>query len=262
MPAADRPSLLTPVVFAVTVAAWLLLWGWDSSAYAHYQGHSGWLDASAVYHLCSGAGGATLALTVGFHLVAWMLMLTAMMLATTIPLLHVFRRMTHARGNRNQLTALLVSGYFAAWSLFGVLAHAADAALHGAADQVAWLTVHAWVPGAAILATAGAWQLSSLKGRCLDQCRSPMMFVTQHWHGSHERRASFMLGFHHGLFCIGCCWALMLLMFVVGTASIAWMLAIAAMMGAEKMLSWGRRISVPLGVGLLSWAALIVSENL
>ena len=71
-----------------------------------------------------------------------------------------------------------------------------------------------------------------------------------------------MLGFHHGLFCIGCCWALMLLMFVVGTASIAWMLAIAAMKGAEKTLSWGRRISVPLGVGLQSWAALIVAENL
>ncbi len=71
-----------------------------------------------------------------------------------------------------------------------------------------------------------------------------------------------MPGFHHGLFCIGCCWALMLLMFAVGTASIAWMLALAATMGAEKTLSLGKKISVPIGVGLLSWAALIVAENL
>ncbi|WP_409333482.1 DUF2182 domain-containing protein [Burkholderia sp. Bp9017] len=96
------------------------------------------------------------------------------------------------------------------------------------------------MPGAAILATAGAWPLSSLKGRCRDRCRPPMMFISQHWHGAHERRASFMPGFHDGLFCIGCCWALMLLMFAVGTASIAWMLALAATMGAEKTLSLGK----------------------
>jgi hypothetical protein len=71
----------------------------------------------------------------------------------------------------------------------------------------------------------GLFQLSSLKKRCLDKCRSPMMFVAMYWRGSYERRPSFAIGFHHGLVCIGCCWALMLLLFVVGSASIAWMLA-------------------------------------
>jgi predicted metal-binding membrane protein len=262
MSADRRPGLVTPVVFAVTLTAWLLLWGWDNSSYGRSHGEAGWLRDGAVGALCSVLHGTSFAFVVTFHVVAWILMLTAMMLATTLPLLHVFRRMTRARPNGSQLIALLLAGYFIAWTLFGVVAHTADVALHSAAGRIDWLVVHGWVPGAVILSTAGVFQLSSLKKRCLDKCRSPMMFVAMHWRGAHERRSSFAIGFHHGLVCIGCCWALMLLMFVVGTASIAWMLALAAMMGAEKTLSWGKRIRIPMGVGLLSWAALIVVENL
>jgi len=257
-----RPGLVTPVISAVTLTAWLLLWGWDNSTYARYHNEAGWLRDGVAGSLCSALHGASFTFTITFHLVAWLLMLTAMMLATTLPLLHVFRRMTRARPNGGQLMALLLAGYFIAWTLFGAVAHGADAVLHGAAGRSDWLTMHGWVPGAAILATAGLYQLSSLKKRCLDKCRSPMMFIAMHWRGSHERRSSFAIGFHHGLFCIGCCWALMLLMFAVGTASIAWMLAIAVPMGAEKTLSWGKRIRVPVGVGLLSWAALITAANL
>jgi predicted metal-binding membrane protein len=67
-----------------------------------------------------------------------------------------------------------------------------------------------------------------------------------------------LLGAHHGLYCVGCCWALMLLMFVVGTGSVGWMLALGAVMAAEKNLAWGRRLSAPLGIGLLVWSAAIV----
>ena len=67
-----------------------------------------------------------------------------------------------------------------------------------------------------------------------------------------------MLGAHHGLFCVGCCWALMLLMFALGTGSLGWMLLLAAVMAVEKNLPWGRRLSAPLGVALLAWAALLV----
>jgi predicted metal-binding membrane protein len=79
----------------------------------------------------------------------------------------------------------------------------------------------------------------------------------QHWHGVRHGLNAFLLGAHHGLFCVGCCWALMLLMFAFGAGSLGWMLLLAAVMAVEKNVSWGRRISRPLGVALLAWAALL-----
>ena len=97
-------------------------------------------------------------------------------------------------------------------ALFGLVAHGVDAALHRVADQSPTLLADAWLIGAATVALAGVYQLSSLKHRCLDKCRSPLMFITERWRGKSARRESFLLGMSHGAFCIGCCWALMLLM--------------------------------------------------
>ena len=83
----------------------------------------------------------------------------------------------------------------------------------------------------------------------------------EHWRGRDQARHAFALGVHHGLFCVGCCWALMLLMFAVGTGSVGWMLMLAAAMAIEKNFAWGRQLSAPLGVALLSWATLIVASN-
>ncbi len=103
----------------------------------------------------------------------------------------------------------------------------------------------------ALLGLAGAYQFSALKYQCLDKCRSPLMFVSEQWHGAHARRDSFLLGVRHGLFCVGCCWTLMCLMFAIGTGNIGWMLALAAVMSAEKNLPWGGGLSGPIGVALL-----------
>jgi predicted metal-binding membrane protein len=84
------------------------------------------------------------------------------------------------------------------------------------------------------------------------------MFITEHWRGRNAQRESFLLGIGHGAFCIGCCWALMLLMFTVGTGSVGWMLALGAVMAAEKNLRRGVSIGKPLGVVLLAWSAWIV----
>ncbi len=121
----------------------------------------------------------------------------------------------------------------------------------------AWLTFNGWAIGAAVLALAGAFQFTEVKYRCLDKCRTPYGFVMQHWRGRRPRWDSLALGLHHGMFCVVCCWALMLLMFVVGTGSVGWMLLLAAAMAAEKNLPWGRRLAAPLG-GLLLCAALAV----
>src|SRR5262249_4205954 len=94
------------------------------------------------------------------------------------------------------------------------------------------------------------------------RCRTPLSFITQHWRGRAEGRRAFLLGAHHGLFCVGCCWALMLLMFVVGTGSIAWMLVLGTLMAIEKNVTWGKRISIPLGIVLLACSAAIVADHL
>lgn len=262
MKTASRSDLFLPLLAGLVLSAWVTLWAWDESPYARYLNHAGWLETGPVGHLCSAVPGTALVLLAVLHVTAWLLMLSAMMLGTTVPLLNIFRRLTQTRPDRHRLLALVLLGYFSVWTLFGVGAHALDAGLHVMAIQMTWMTVHARLFGAMILATAGAWQFSSLKYRCMDRCRSPVVFVTEHWHGVNEGRASLMLGVHHGIFCIGCCWALMLLMFAVGTGSIGWMLGLAAVMATEKNLSWGHFVSRPLGVGLLLLAGAIVAQNL
>ena len=174
-----------------------------------------------------------------------------MMLPTTLPLLGIFRRLTAGRADRRQLMALVIVGYLAVWMVFGVIAHLADWAVLLLVRQSDWLVANSWAIAAMILAVAGLYQFSALKYRCLDKCRTPLGFVTHHWGGRTPLRDAFRLGLHHGAYCVGCCWALMLLMFVVGTGSVGWMLALGAVMAAEKNMPGGRRLAAPVGTGLL-----------
>jgi predicted metal-binding membrane protein len=128
--------------------------------------------------------------------------------------------------------------------------------LHQLLDRAGWLATHAWLIGAATLLVAGAYQFTALKYRCLDKCRSPMTFIAGHWSGRAPRRQALRLGGAHGIYCVGCCWSLMLLMFAVGVGNVAWMLALGAAMAIEKNMPWGRQISTPLGITLLGLGAL------
>ncbi|HEU4323918.1 MAG TPA: DUF2182 domain-containing protein [Roseiflexaceae bacterium] len=215
-------------------AAWVaLLWG-----------------GGPVHMHVAGAGGL-LAFAAG-----WAVMTAAMMLPTAAPLTLLFARLVRRRPDRRWLVALLLLGYLAAWLLFGLVARAGYAALDALA--AAWISPPAWAVSAALLGLAGLYQFSPLKYRCLDECRSPMHVITAHWTGRDYRRQALLLGAHHGLFCVGCCWALMLLMFAVGAGSQGWMLALATAMGLEKNAPWGRRLGPPLGALLLAGALFVL----
>ena len=188
-------------------------------------------------------------------------MMAAMMLPTTLPLFGAFDRLTAQRADQRRLLMLLGLGYVAVWGVFGLVAHGLHASLLRLFDSLPWLAWHGWLIGAAIFALAGAFQFSALKQRCLDKCRAPLSFVIEHWRGHAQARQAFALGAHHGLFCVGCCWALMLLMFALGAGNLGWMLALAAVMAIEKNVAWGRRLSAPLGVALLAWAAVTVATH-
>jgi predicted metal-binding membrane protein len=252
-PAQSRADqrILVGLLLALSGLAWFALWHWGSSPYVHYVHH-------AHVHAPAPEDGALLpaAIFVG----GWTLMTVAMMLPTSLPLLGIFARVARARADRAWLVALVVTGYLVAWAGFGVLAYAGAVAFRTATARSVWLSRNLWALGAGTLLVAGAYQFTALKYRCLDRCRSPLMFVMEHWTGTDHVRQALRLGLRHGAFCVGCCWTLMLLMFPFGAGSLAWMLVLGIVMAIEKNVPWGSRIGRPLGVVLLAMGLVVVAR--
>jgi predicted metal-binding membrane protein len=238
----DR-RVFTALLVALVGLAWMSLWLWGETPYGRFLSHAELSDADISQGFALGV----------VYVAGWTLMTVAMMLPTSLPLILLFDRFVQDRPNRVRLVTLLLLGYLGTWSLFGLIIHQLDGGLHRGVESIGWLDANAWVIGAATLMLAGVYQFTPLKYSCLDKCRSPLSFVMGHWHGEHEQVEALRLGVHHGLFCVGCCWSLMLLMFGFGVGNIGWMLVLGAVMGVEKNMPWGRRISMPLGVALMGW---------
>ncbi|MDE1463884.1 DUF2182 domain-containing protein [Spartinivicinus poritis] len=250
-----QQSLFVPTTVVLVVVAWLVLFWWEQSPYSHYILHGPAASHGMHHH-------GPVSPAVVMYLLGWMLMCIAMMLPTTLPLIQIFHRIAASHSHRWLLVSLLISGYLLVWLLFGVVAHLAQWGAtqylfghHGLGDK-------AWVLSTVLLLTAGAFQFSQLKYQCLDKCRTPLSFVMSYWRGSHYYRQAWLLGLHHGLYCVGCCWALMLLMFAVGTGSVAWMLLLGAVMAIEKNVSWGKQMAKPVGYILLLWGGGLVAQNI
>ena len=237
VPPRDR-SILVAALATIAASAWVALWAWDASPLGRYLHHD------------TPTGLGTLA-EAGLFVVGWTLMIVAMMLPTSIPLVTTFAALVGRRRRPRMLVALVVIGYLATWTGVGLVAWIGDRGVHAAVDAIPWLAANSQYILATTFVVAGLYQFSPLKYRCLDECRSPLGFVMNRWQGRSERLESFRLGVAHGLFCVGCCWSLMLVMFAVGLGSMLWMLAIGAITALEKNAPWGRRLARPLGIVLL-----------
>ena len=235
------------LLVGLVVLAWLSLWVWGQSPYGRFLDHEALTDVS----------NEDVGLLV-FFVAGWTLMVFAMMLPTSLPLIGLFQTMTRDHTHNTRLVALLIAGYLLVWMGFGVAVHLADLAVHEGVELNGWLDSNDWVIGASILMVAGVYQFTPLKYHCLDKCRSPFSFIAGHWSGGNESIQSLRLGLDHGLFCLGCCWSLMLLMFGVGAGNLGWMLVLGAVMAIEKNMPWGRRLSAPLGVTLICWGLATV----
>jgi predicted metal-binding membrane protein len=222
----------------LTALAWWALWRGEHSRWGH-----------ALLHSRHAAQGNVDALTFGaVFVLGWTIMTIAMMLPTSSPLFLLFHAMVADRRDAYRLLGLLAGGYLFVWTLFGLFAFL----LNRAANSVDWLVQNARAASALILLVAGLYQFSPLKYACLDKCRSPMLFLVERWSSSPRGSAdAFRVGTAHGLYCVGCCWALMLVMVAAGAGSLAWMLVLGIAMAMEKNLPWGRRLGAPIGVVLL-----------
>jgi predicted metal-binding membrane protein len=250
--------------FALIVAgsAWALLLGLEASPYGRYVHHGGWDTAGLGAVICVAVPGGTWLVPLTAYAMGWLLMTAAMMLPTTLPLTRIFGRMVAGRSDGTLLHGLLITGYLVAWDGFGTAAFVLDRALHASLTLLAWPGRHAELPGVMVLLLAGGFQFSRLKYHCLDKCRTPRGFVMSHWHGPRPRREAFLLGLTHGAYCVGCCWALMLVMFVVGTGNFGWMMVLGLVMAVEKNHPWGRRLAAPLRAALLVMAAATIVRAL
>jgi predicted metal-binding membrane protein len=250
VPSRDR-AILAGSLVAISVTAWLALLLWEGSPYGHYLHHDG----------VGGVGGLDGSLAIGatFFTLGWTLMIVAMMLPSSVPLVVTFAMLVARRARPMRLVGLLLLGYLLVWAGFGLAAWVADRGIHAAVEALPWLAEHPQLIIGATLLAAGLWQFSPLRDRCLDECRSPLGFVLNRWRGTSERREALLMGIAHGAFCVGCCWSLMLVMFGVGISSLSAMLVLGGLTAVEKNLPQGRRLTRPLGVVLVLAAVYAVA---
>ena len=178
--------------------------------------------------------------TLGFFITAWVVMMAAMMFPSIAPMVIMYRRIQEGRREKGTAqagaTTLFVAGYLVSWTLAGLVGYAifdTSRSLH--IDALSWDKGGPYLAGAVIVAAA-VYQLTPLKDACLTKCRSPMMFLMTRWRSG--RDGALRMGIEHGGWCVGCCWALMAALFALGVMSVGWMVFIAALIAAEKMLPW------------------------
>jgi predicted metal-binding membrane protein len=163
----------------------------------------------------------------------------------------LFAAARRARGERSlSLTVVAFGfGYILVWVGFSACAALAQWALHEAAMLSPAMAAASPHLGGAILIGAGAYQLAPLKGACLTQCRSPLGFLMAHWRDG--AMGALRLGYRHGLFCLGCCWALMCVLFVVGVMNLVWVAALTAFVLIEKTGPFGVALARVAGIAMI-----------
>jgi predicted metal-binding membrane protein len=193
---------------------------------------------------------------------AWAVMMAAMMFPAAAPMVLLFRTVAtqrQASGNTFVPTWMFVAGYLLVWTAVGVITWVV---VQGLSDLVGRLDAPAratWGPLAlgAVLIGAGIYQLTPLKRLCLDHCRSPFAFVMQHWREGYG--GALRMGMVHSLYCMGCCWALFAVLVAAGVMSLAWMLLLTLVVFAEKVLPGGQRTSRVVGGAFLILGVVVAS---
>jgi predicted metal-binding membrane protein len=191
--------------------------------------------------------------------VMWAVMMVAMMVPSAAPMILVvatLSRQRHAHHRPFAPTAVFLLGYVAVWSGFAAAATVAQWGLHSLALLSPTMVSTSPLLGGALLVAAGVFQWSALKYRCLTHCRSPLGFLMAEWREG--MIGVFAMGVRHGMFCLGCCWALMALLLVLGVMNLLWIAALAGFVLIEKVAPAGQWVSRVTGVLLVGWGAWMI----
>ncbi len=193
----------------------------------------------------------------------WAVMMVAMMVPSATPMILIF-----ATVNRKRLaehtpvirTSFFLLGYLVVWAAYSVLAALGQWGLHTAAlVSGPAIAVTPWL-GGLLLVSAGVYQFTPLKNACLSRCQSPVGFILSEWREGSA--GAIVMGLRHGIFCVGCCWVLMTLLFVAGVMNLAWVGAIAAFVLLEKVIPPGRIVSWLAGAVLIAGGIWLITQAL
>ena len=170
----------------------------------------------------------------------WAIMMVGMMLPSVIPMVLIYAGIARKAAAQNTpvaSTGAFVSGYLAIWIIFSLIATLAQWGLDQAALLSPMMVSNSVLLGAVLLIVAGAYQWLPIKDKCLQQCRSPIHFISANWRPG--TTGAFSMGLSHGMYCIGCCWVLMTLLFVGGVMNLLWIAAIMVFILLEKVVPFG-----------------------
>jgi predicted metal-binding membrane protein len=197
-----------------------------------------------------------------FTFAMWVVMMVGMMTASAAPVILLFARTHAARSTSRRPSAVFLfgAGYLLVWTSFSAIAALAQWALHRLALLSPMMMTSSARLGGAILIAAGVYQLTPFKSACLAHCRSPLGFLLSHWRDG--RSGALRMGITHGLYCLGCCWALMGVLFVVGVMNLVWVAAMTIFVLLEKIGPAGAWVARAAGVAMIVCGALVWSARL
>ncbi len=255
VPAASRRhrALIAGCIALITLLAWTYLVHLNRHMTSPIEGDTMVAAMGRVMNRPWGAGDLLLTF------VMWAVMMVGMMAVPALPVLLLFAGMRTQRAGRGVVPTVpsFGLGYLVVWLAFSACATAAQWALHEGALLSSTLATSSTSVAGVILIAAGAYQLTPLKTGCLARCRSPLGFLVSNWRDGSA--GAFQMGFRHGIFCLGCCWALMAVLFVVGVMNLAWVGVLTLFILAEKIGPAGARLSRVGGAILMALGAALVS---
>jgi len=192
----------------------------------------------------------------GLSLAMWAIMMAAMMLPSAAPMLLLYDKIARNRvasGKTAGSTSLFGLGYLSVWAAFSVAAVSLQYGLDRAKLLSPMMESASVILSATLLILAGVYQWTPLKQACLSHCRSPLEFIMTEWRGG--KSGPFVMGLRHGIYCLGCCWVLMLLLFVGGIMNLIWTSGLAAFVLVEKTAPAGQWLGRAAGICLAAWGA-------
>lgn len=194
-----------------------------------------------------------------FTFAMWAVMMVGMMAPSASPMLMLFAAARAGRGKRGVSLATLVFGlgYIAVWTGFSVCAALAQSGLHHAAMLSAAMASSSGRLAGAILIAAGVYQLTPWKSRCLRHCRSPLGFLMSNWRDG--TTGAFQMGFRHGAYCLGCCWALMCVLFAVGVMNLIWVATLTGFVLIEKIGPAGAVVARVAGAAMVVVGIVVIA---